>query len=140
MYSAQILGELDTHRTTVHVLQTDKETLQANESKVTHRLRETLHECDLLKNELTNTQKVTGEFRKECESLVADYQGAAKKIELLEEERDRYRNQAQMGMRELAQRGERVKTLEAERKSLQEQLQHMDMQVRRKIISCLILC
>lgn len=140
MYSDQILGELDTHRTTVHVLQTDKETLQANESKVTHRLRETLHECDLLKNELTNTQKVTGEFRKECESLVADYQGAAKKIELLEEERDRYRNQAQMGMRELAQRGERVKTLEAERKSLQEQLQHMDMQVRRKIISCLILC
>ena len=110
-------------------MQTDKENLRANEVQVHTRLRESLRDKERLTQELSNTQRVVGEFKKECESLVVDYQGAAKKIELLEEERDRYRNQANMGMRELAQRGERVKALEGERKSLQEQLQHMDLQV-----------
>ena len=115
--------------THLHTLHADTETLRANETQITSRLRDVMQENDRLRNELTTTQKVTGEFRKECESLVNDYQGAAKKIEVLEAERDKFRNQAQMGMRELAQRSERVKALEAERQVLQEQLQHMDMQV-----------
>ena len=88
-----------------------------------------MREKERLTQELSNTQRVVNEYKKECESLVVDYQGAAKKITVLEEERDRYRNQHSMSMRELGQRAERVKALEAERKNLQEQLQHMDLQV-----------
>ena len=122
-------SELQSHKTELHTLQTDTENIKANESQIATRLRDTLHENDHLKNELTKTQKVTGDFRKECESLVADYQGAAKKIEQLEAEKDRHRSQAEMGMRELAMRGERIKALEGERQNLQDQLQHMDLQV-----------
>ena len=124
--SVQIRSELQSQLLT---LATEKENLRANESQIASRIRDTLQENDRLKNELTKTQKVTGEFRKECESLVGDYQTAAKKIELLEKERDRFRNQTDMGMRELAMRAERIKALEAERQSLQDQLQHMDLQV-----------
>lgn len=113
----------------LHALTTEKETLRANENQISSHLRDALHEKDRLKQELANAQQVAADFRKECESLVTDYQGAAQKIEALEEERDRYRNQANMGVRELAQRAERVKALEGERKSLQDQLQHMDLQV-----------
>lgn len=129
MCRVRIHRELQSHIAQLHALQTEKETLRANEGQLSIRVQETLRENDHLKQELTNTQKLAGEFRKECQSLVADYEGAAKKIESLEEERDRYRNQANMGMRELAQRGERVKALEGERKHLQDQLQHMDLQV-----------
>ena len=110
-------------------MQTDKENFRANEAQVATHLRETVREKERLTQELSNTQRVVNEYKKECESLVVDYQGAAKKIAVLEEERDRYRNQANMSMRELGQRGERVKALEGERKNLQEQLQHMDLQV-----------
>lgn len=127
--SVQIRSELQNQSTHLHTAITERENLQANENQISSRLRDTLHENDRLKNELTKTQKVTGEFRKECESLVADYQGAAKKIEVLERERDKFRNQAEMGMRELAMRAERIKTLESERQTLQDQLQHMDLQV-----------
>ena len=137
-YSARVRSELHSHATRLHELHTDAETLRANESQISNHLRETVHENERLKKELTNTQKVTGEFRKECESLVADYQGAAKKIEQLEEERDRYRDQTNMGMRELAQRAERVKSLEGERQSLQDQLMHMDMQV--SVCVCVCVC
>jgi chromosome segregation ATPase len=124
----QIRSELQSQLLT---LATEKENLRANESQIASRIRDTLQENDRLKNELTKTQKVTGEFRKECESLVGDYQTAAKKIELLEKERDRFRNQTDMGMRELAMRAERIKALEAERQSLQDQLQHMDLQLKQ---------
>ena len=69
-------------------------------------------------------------FKGECQSLVQDYQVAGGQIKTLEEDRDRFRKQAEMGLRELAQRAERIKTLEARRKDLEEQLQHMDFQVR----------
>ena len=138
-HSVQIRSELHSHETQLHTLVTEKENLRANESQISSRLRETLQENDRLKNELTKTQKVTGEFRKECESLVGDYQTAAKKIELLEKERDRFRNQTDMGMRELAMRAERIKALEAERQSLQDQLQHMDLQVCVWVCVCFLL-
>ena len=128
-FRVQIQSELHSHKTQLHTLHTDTEALRASENQITSRLRDTIHENDRLRNELTNTQKVTGEFRKECESLVADYQGAAKRLEVMEAEKDKCRNQAQMGMRELAQRAERIKALEGERQNLQEQLQHMDLQV-----------
>ena len=132
--SAHARTELQSHKTQLHTLSTEKENLRANEGQISARLRDTLHENDRLKNELTKTQKVTGEFRKECESLVGDYQTAAKKIEQVEKERDRFRDQADMGMRELASRAERIKALEAERQGLQDQLHHMDMQVC--VLSC----
>ena len=137
--SVQARTELHSHATHLHELRTETETLRANESQIAHRLRDALRENDYLKGELSNTQKVTNEYKKECESLVADYQGAAKQIVQLEEERDRFRNQANMGMRELAQRAERVKALEGERQALQEQLMHMDMQVSFCVCTCVSL-
>lgn len=129
MFSSQVKSELHSKKTQLITLATESENLRANENKLSDRLRDTLHENDRLKNELTKTQKVTGDFKKECDSLLVDYQGAAKKIEQLEVERDRIRSQQEMGVRELASRGERIKALEGERKSLQDQLQHMDLQV-----------
>lgn len=69
------------------------------------------------------------EFRKECESLMADYQASAERLRESEAERDKYKNQYETALRELAQRAERIKQLEQQRKEATERNEHMSFQV-----------
>ena len=130
-FRARVRQEMQSHVSQLHTIHTENETLRANNSQISTRMRDTQRDSERFKQELTSTQQMAENFQKEAQSLVADYQDAGRQIESLKEERDRYRGQAEMGVRELAQRGERIKALERERKVLEEQQQHMDLQVSR---------
>ena len=128
-FRSQVRQELQSNLSQLHTIHAENETLRANNSQISTRMRDTQRDSEHFKQELTSTQQMAENFQKEAQSLVADYQDAGRQIESLKEERDRYRGQAEMGVRELAQRGERIKALERERKVLEEQQQHMDLQV-----------
>ena len=53
----------------------------------------------------------------------------AQELCAVREERDRQKKQADIGLRELTKRADRIKLLERQRNELQERLQHMEFQV-----------
>ena len=121
----------------MHSLQAECARLKASHTQITTHVQEAQQEKDRLQRELSKTHQLAEGYKGECQSLVQDYQTAGGQIRTmegqirsLEEERDRYKRQADMGLRELALRADRIAKLEATRKDLEEQLQHMDLQVR----------
>ena len=56
-----------------------------------------------------------------------DYQVSAEQLSKAEAERDKYKNQYEMALRELAQRAERIKQLEQQHKEATEKNKHMDI-------------
>lgn len=115
------------------------DTVRAANSQLNADLHEIHREREQLRKELRDSKTMSSSFQKECESLVNDYKEAAKHIEELTAERDRFRDKADMGMRELAHRAEKIKNLESDRKTLEEQLEHMELQVYVRIYP-LVLC
>ena len=113
----------------MHSLQAECARLQASHTQITTHVQETQQEKDRLQRELSKTHRLAEGYKGECQSLVQDYQTAGGQIRTmegqirsLEEERDRYKRQVDMGLRELALRADRIKALE-------EQLQHVNLQV-----------
>ena len=69
------------------------------------------------------------DFRKEMEALMSDYQASADRVYEAEADGDKYKNQYETALRELAQRAERIKLLEQQRKEATEMNEHMGYQV-----------
>jgi len=69
------------------------------------------------------------DFRKEMEALMSDYQASTGRVYEAEADCDKYKNQYETALRELAQRAERIKLLEQQRKEATEMNEHMGYQV-----------
>ena len=70
------------------------------------------------------------EYRNESESILRDYDTCAQRLTLAQDECSRLSGQHQHVCRELSHRTDRVDLLEKTRTELEENLNHMDQQVR----------
>lgn len=89
-------------------------------------------EVQKLQKENKDLDTTLQEYRKECESLMSDYRESAAQLHKTEVDRDKYKNQYETALRELAQRAERIKQLEQQRKEATERNEHMSFQVSRQ--------
>ncbi len=89
-----------------------------------------------LEGDKEQAQVVLNTYKKECESLMEDYQSCADQLHGTTEERDRLKHQVDVGLRELAKRADKITQLEKANKELDRQrglatdrIEHMDFQV-----------
>ena len=94
-----------------------------------HLLQQQEAEIRRLRTENKELEGTVREFRNETEALMTDYQGSADRLHETKSDRDKYFNQYETALRELAQRAERIKMLEQHRKEVTERNEHMSFQV-----------
>ena len=105
--------------------------VSANEAQNQQSYEQLQLEVQKLQKENKELDVALQEYRKECESLMSDYRASADRLRETEADRDKYKNQYDTALRELAQRAERIKQLEQQRKEATERSEHMSFQVSR---------
>ena len=108
-----------------------QEQVSASEAQNQQSYQQLQSEVQKLQKENKDLDTTLQEYRKECESLMSDYRESADQLHKTEVDRDKYKNQYETALRELAQRAERIKQLEQQRKEATERNEHMSFQVSR---------
>ena len=105
--------------------------MSANEAQNQQSYKQLQSDVEKLQKENKELNVALQEYRKEGESLMSGYQASAERLRETEADRDKYKNQYETALRELAQRAERIKQLEQQRKEATERSEHMSFQVSR---------
>ena len=108
-----------------------QEQVSASEAQNQQSYQQLQSEVQKLQKENKELDATLQEYREECEALFSDYRECADQLYKIEVDRDKYKNQYETALRELAQRAERIKQLEQQHKEATERNEPVNFQVSR---------
>ena len=134
--SSQLKNEVEVRTSELRSVQSQHSQLQASLEQLTtlnQQLQSQKAELEAqvrhLRMEVEEAQQAIDGYKQECAQTLQDYTECAHDLQVVREERDRQKKQADIGLRELTKRADRIKLLERQRDDIQERYTHMEMQV-----------